>query len=151
MKHLHVITTQFDGHSKSVAASSSAPVPSILSQLAASSGQVDADAERERQWKLVQQERMRFVSFGVPKTWNKEGLMNCFRNSGKVFGHSGVLNASHRLFSAAADLFQEEGDDPWSAPTQHLLRSLGKRSLPSSARAPAPLTSAWPLTAGCVR
>ena len=117
VKQLHLITTQFDGHSKSVSASSSAPVPSILSQLAASSGQVDADAERERQWKTVQQERRRFVSFGVPKAWNKDGLMNCYRNSGKVFSFSGVLNTSHRLFSGAADLLKEEGDEPWSAPT----------------------------------
>lgn len=117
VKQLHLLTSQFDGHAKSVTASSSAPTPSLLRQLAGSHGQADADGERERLWKVVQQERRRYVSFGVPKKWDKEGLLNCFRGSGKVFAHSGVLNTSHRLFCAAADLWREEGEEPWLNPT----------------------------------
>ena len=104
-----------EGHSNSVAASSAAPVPSLLSQLT-SGGQVntEADADRERTWKAVQAERRKFVSFGVPKTGSKDGLLQAFRASGKVHGHSGSLNSSHRLICASADLITEHGEEPWS-------------------------------------
>ena len=115
VKQVRLVTEMFEGHSKSVAASSTAPVPSLLSQLT-SGGQVDteADADRERTWKAVQAERRKFVSFGVPKTWSKDGLLQAFRASGKVHGHSGSLNSSHRLICASADLITEHGEEPWS-------------------------------------
>ena len=115
VKQVRLATEMFEGHSKSVAASSAAPVPSLLSQLTAG-GQVntEADAERERIWKAVQAEGRKFVSFGAPKTWSKDGLLQAFRASGKVRGHSGPLNSSHRLISASADLVTEHGEEPWS-------------------------------------
>ena len=109
-----LITQQFDGNSKSVAVSTSAPAPSLLNSLTSHGTDVpDADGERERHWKTVQGERKRFVSFSVPKTWTSDGLGGAFRSAGKVFNHSGTLNSSHRLIVASADLLHEEGDEPW--------------------------------------
>ena len=103
---------QFDGNSKSVAVSTSAPAPSLLNSLTSHGTDVpDADGERERHWKTVQGERKRFVSFSVPKTWTSDGLGGAFRSAGKVFNHSRTLNSSHRLIVASADLLHEEGDE----------------------------------------
>ena len=116
LKQLQLVTSQFDGHSKSVAPSTQAPPPSLLSTLARNGDAAEADADREQHWKTVQSERRRFVSFGVPNTWSRDGLLACFRSSGKVFGFSGVLNTAHRLFCASADLVYEEGSEPWATP-----------------------------------
>ena len=114
VKQIRLITQQFDGNSKSVTVSTSAPAPSLLNSLTSHGTDVpDADGERERQWKTVQSERKRFVSLSVPKTWTSDGLGGAFRCSGKVFNHSGTLNSSHRLIVASADLLHEEGDEPW--------------------------------------
>ena len=114
VKQIRLITQQFDGNSKSVAVSASAPAPSLLNSLTSHGTDVpDADGERERHWKTVQGERKRFVSFSVPKTWTSDGLGGAFRSAGKVFNHSGTLNSSHRLIVASADLLHEEGDEPW--------------------------------------
>jgi len=114
VKQIRLITQQFDGNSKSVAVSTSAPAPSLLNSLTSHGTDVpDADGERERRWKTVQGERKRFVSFSVPKTWTSDGLGGAFRSAGKVFNHSGTLNSSHRLIVASADLLHEEGDEPW--------------------------------------
>lgn len=114
MKQIRLIAQQFDGNSKSVAVSTSAPAPSLLNSLTSHGTDVpDADGERERRWKTVQGERKRFVSFSVPKTWTSDGLGGAFRSAGKVFNHSGTLNSSHRLIVASADLLHEEGDEPW--------------------------------------
>ena len=104
VKQIRLITQQFDGNSKSVAVSTSAPAPSLLNSLTSHGTDVpDADGERERH----------FVSFSVPKTWTSDGLGGAFRSAGKVFNHSGTLNSSHRLIVASADLLHEEGDEPW--------------------------------------
>ena len=116
LKQLQLVTSQFDGHSKSVAPSTQAPPPSLLSTLARNGDAAEADADREQHWKTVQSERRRFVSFGVPNTWSRDGLLACFRSSGKVFGFSGVLNTAHRLFCVSADLVYEEGSEPWATP-----------------------------------
>ena len=118
VKQLALLTGQFEGQSKSVSLSTSAPVPSLLTSLTAATGEGgEADAEREAQWKTVQSERRRFVSFGIPKVWSRDQLLACFRACGKVFGFSGILNASHRLFCASADLVTEEGSEPWGSPS----------------------------------
>jgi hypothetical protein len=108
----------FDGHSKSISPSNAAPAPSLLTVLTAE-GKLDheADAERDRHWKMIQSERRRFVSFGIPKSWSKESLLASFRASGKVFAHSGQLNSNHRLICASADLLFEHGDEPWATPS----------------------------------
>jgi hypothetical protein len=110
LRQLRLVTELVDGsQSKSVTASTAAPAPSLLTQLT-STGQVnaEADAERERHWKIVQSERRKIVSFGVPKS--------C-RACGKVFSYAGQLNTSHRLLCASADLMTEQGDEPWVAPS----------------------------------
>ena len=118
VKQLGLLTGQFDGHSKSVSVSTNAPAPSLLTSLAAGTSEGgDAEAEREAHWKTVQSERRRYVSFGIPKAWSKDQLLACFRSCGKVFGFSGALNTSHRLFCASSDLVTEEGSEPWIAPT----------------------------------
>ena len=119
LKQLRLVTELVGGsQSKSVTASTAAPTPSLLTQLT-STGQVnaEADAERERHWKIVQSERRKFVSFGLPKSWTKESLLSSFRACGKVFSFAGQLNTSHRLLCASADLMTEQGDEPWVAPS----------------------------------
>ncbi|CAL1152351.1 unnamed protein product, partial [Cladocopium goreaui] len=119
LKQLRLVTELVGGsQSKSVTASTAAPTPSLLMQLT-STGQVnaEADAERERHWKIVQSERRKFVSFGLPKSWTKESLLSSFRACGKVFSFAGQLNTSHRLLCASADLMTEQGDEPWVAPS----------------------------------
>ena len=119
LKQLRLVTELAGGtQSKSVTASTAAPTPSLLTQLT-SVGQVDAeaDAERERHWKIVQSERRKLVGFGVPKTWTKEALLTSFRACGKVFSYAGQLNTGHRLLCASADLMTEQGDEPWTAPS----------------------------------
>ena len=117
LKQLRLITSMFDGHTKLVAASTSAPMPSLLSQLTSANQSADADADRERHWKMVQTERRKFVSLGVPRSWTKDGLLAAYRSCGKVFAHNGLLNTSHRLLTASADLIAEKGDEPWLTPT----------------------------------
>ncbi|CAE7443871.1 MPK1 [Symbiodinium sp. CCMP2592] len=106
---------KFDNSTKSVGATSAAPAPSLLQSLAKAS---EADTpeecvERERQWKAVQTERRKFVSFSVPNKISKDCLVNAFRGCGKVFTHKGTLNSSHRPIVASADLLAEAGTDPW--------------------------------------
>lgn len=113
VKQFQVVLTQFEGNSKSVVAlTGSVPAPSLLSSLNSTE---DADeADRARQWKSVQAERKKFVSFSVPGAWTKDA-------TGKVFNHKGSLNTAHRLICAAADLVGEDDKEPWSthcAPTQ---------------------------------
>ena len=113
VKQFRVILTQFQGNAKSVAGvDGSLPAPCLLSTLASSSDQSEED--RARQWKHVQAERKKFVSFSVPSQWTKDGLLAAFRGTGKVFAHKGGLNSSHRLICASADLLKEEEADPWS-------------------------------------
>ena len=118
LKELKIVTDMFDGHSKSISPSNAAPAPSLLTVLTAE-GKLDheADAERDRHWKMIQSERRRFVSFGIPKNWSKDGLLASFRASGKVFAQSRQLNSNHRLLCASADLFVEQGDEPWATPS----------------------------------
>lgn len=66
---------------------------------------------------MIQSERRRLVSFGIPKIWSKDGLLASFRASGKVFAQSGQLNSNHRLLCAFADLFVEQGYEPWATPS----------------------------------
>eukprot|EP00435_Cladocopium_sp_Y103_P012187 s3826_g3.t1 len=118
LKQLRLVTELIDGgQSKSVTASAAAPAPSLLTQLTAT-GQVnaEADAERERHWKTVQSERRKFASFGVPKNWTKESLLSSFRACGKIL-YVGQLNTGHRLLCASADLMHEQGDEPWAMPS----------------------------------
>ena len=115
LKQLHLITTMFDGAAtKSVSGNTAVPAPSLLTQLSAEG---EIDGERERAWKAVQAERRKLVSFSVPKTWTKDALLASFRGCGKVFQHNGILNTSHRLFIASADLITEQGEEPWINPT----------------------------------
>lgn len=65
----------------------------------------------------MQAERRKFVSLGVPKSWTKDGPLAAYRGSGKVFSHNGLLNSSHRLLTASADLISESGSEPWLSPT----------------------------------
>ena len=76
LKELKIVTDMFDGHSKSITPSNAARAPSLLTPLTAE-GKLDheADAERDRHWKMIQSERRRFVSFGIPKNWSKDGLL----------------------------------------------------------------------------
>ena len=117
VKHLRLLTMQFDGQGKSVSVTggNSAPQQSLLSTLT-TEGTEGEGAERERLWKhLVQMERKKFIGFSVPRAWTKDALLSCFRGSGKTFAHTGSLNSSHRMFTAAADLLHEESaaGEPW--------------------------------------
>ena len=119
---LKVIVEKFDNTNKSVGPSSAAPAPSLLASLASVGDSPAAEeiAERERQWKVVQTERRKFVSFSVPRAVTKDALLGAFRSCGKVFSHKGSLNSSHRLVCASADLLTEDGTEPWSTPTKPL-------------------------------
>ena len=113
VKQFQVVLTQFEGNSKSVVAlTGSVPAPSLLSSL---NHTEDADeADRARQWKSVQAERKRFISFSIPAAWTKDAILAAFRGSGKVFSHKGSLNTAHRLICAAADLVNEDDQEPWT-------------------------------------
>ncbi|CAK9105294.1 Cyclin-dependent kinase-like 4 [Durusdinium trenchii] len=129
LKQLHLITTLFEGHAtKSVSASTAVPAPTLLSQLTATGGSTaEADLERERAWKTVQSERRKLASFSVPRAMTKDAFLASFRGCGKVFAHGGVLNTSHRLFVASADLLVEQGEEPWamaSVPPQALWKEM---------------------------
>lgn len=121
VKQFQVVLTQFEGNSKSVALTGSVPAPSLLSALNRTGTEDADDAERARQWKSVQAERKKFVSFSVPAAWTKDAILAAFRGSGKVYSHKGSLNSAHRLICAAADLVNEDNAEPWStacAPTK---------------------------------
>ena len=117
ISQLKIIVEKFDNSHKSVGPSSAPPAPSLLASLANDAEGLAAEetVERERQWKNVQSERRKFVSFSVPRGMNKDGLLNSLRSSGKVFSHKGTLNSSHRLICASADLLEESGAEPWLA------------------------------------
>ncbi|CAK9068446.1 unnamed protein product [Durusdinium trenchii] len=56
-----------------------------------------------------------------------DAFLASFRGCGKVFAHGGVLNTSHRLFVASADLLVEQGEEPWamaSVPPQALWKEM---------------------------
>ena len=115
MIHILVIVVQgFDTTmGKSVSLSTSLPAPSLINSLGNSSP-TDEEAEaRSRIWKQVQAERKKFATFSVPKAWSKDGLLACFRQSGKVYTHTGQLNSNHRLILASADILVENGTEPW--------------------------------------
>ena len=103
----------FEHNSKSFAADSAVPAPSILTTLNKDQASDDLKGERERVWKLVQAERRKYVTFSVMKGMTTEGFRTLFTGSGKVFNHPGSLNASHRLFCASADLIVEDAKEPW--------------------------------------
>jgi hypothetical protein len=105
----------FDTNTKSVSVTATAPAPSLISTLNQGQSVEELTAERERVWKLVQNERRKYATFSVPKTWKPEGLLSSFRSCGKVFGHAGALNSSHRLICGSADLLCKSGAEPWLA------------------------------------
>lgn len=146
LKQLKLATEMFEGSSKSVTASSAAPAPSLLNQLTtARSVDGEGDVERERHWKTIQGERRKFVSFGVPKAFTKDGILASYRACGKVFAHSGILNSSHKLLCASADLVFEQGDEPWltaSVPPTPLWKEI-VGFLASSATGPADFVMAF--------
>ena len=114
VKDMRVIVEQFEGNQKSVSLREITPQISLLKGMNSVANDPDQAAERDRQWKVVQGERRKYVSFSIPKDWKPESLASAFRASGKVFAHTGVLNTSHRLICASADLFREEGATPWA-------------------------------------
>ena len=117
LKHLRLLTAQFDAQGKSIAMSASVPEPSLLQQLTSTcASSAEEEAERARAWSRIQGERKKLISFSVPRTWSKDGLLQSFRSSQKVFTFQGSLNTSHRLILASADLFHEEGQEPWNGP-----------------------------------
>jgi hypothetical protein len=103
----------FDTNTKSVSVTSTAPAPSLISTLNQSQSVEELTAERERVWRLVQNERRKYATFSVPKTLKPESLLSSFRSCGKVYGHSGTLNSSHRLICGSADLLSEASAEPW--------------------------------------
>jgi len=120
VKEMRLIVEHFDGSNKSVTLSGTAPMPSLLSQVSSQPGDDNQEIalERERQWKSIQAERRKYISFSAVRTWQKESILTAFRTCGKVYGHAGTLNSSHRLVVGSADLFKEEGDTPWSVHTK---------------------------------
>lgn len=120
VKEMRLIVEHFDGSNKSVTLSGTAPMPSLLSQVSSQPGDDNQEIalERERQWKSIQAERRKYISFSAVRTWQKESILTAFRTCGKVYGHAGTLNSSHRLVVGSADLFKEEGETPWSVHTK---------------------------------
>ena len=116
VKEMRVIVEHFDGSQKSVTLSGTAPAPSLLTQVSSQAGDDNQESalDRERHWKSIQAERRKYISFSAMRTWQKENILAAFRSSGKVYGHAGTLNSSHRLVVGSADLFKEEGETPWS-------------------------------------
>lgn len=133
----------FDTNTKSVSVTATAPAPSLISTLNQGQSVEELTAERERVWKLVQNERRKYATFSVPKTWKPEGLLSSFRSCGKVFGHAGTLNsrfAAQRICSAS-----QEPNHGWHSPN---LKRLCGKGLQNSALAPrAKLTLQWSLIA----
>lgn len=109
------VVKAFDTNTKSVSVTATAPAPSLISTLNQSQSVEELTAERERVWKLVQNERRKYVTFSAPKAWKPESLLGSFRSCGKVYGHTGTLNSSHRLICGSADLLCETGAEPWLA------------------------------------
>ena len=117
VKDLRIILEHFETNQKSVSLSTAVPEVGLLQGLKAQGPDgVDAAVtqERERLWKVVQNERRKYISFSVPKHWTKDAILASFRSCGKVYAHSGALNSSHRLICASADLFREDGLTPWA-------------------------------------
>lgn len=113
VKKFAVVVKAFEHNSKSFAADSAVPAPSILTTLNKDQTSDDLKGERERVWKLVQAERRKYINFSVVKAMSTEALRTLFTSSGKVFNHSGSLNSSHRLVCASADLMVEDVKEPW--------------------------------------
>ena len=119
VQQLKIIVEKFENSSKSVDAVSTAPAPSLFAALTAdAAASSDEVAERERQWKHVQGERRKYITFSVPRTLGKDAILQSFRACGKVFAHKGNLNSSHRLICASADLLSENAPEPWSTQTK---------------------------------
>ena len=110
---LSEVIKAFDTNTKSVSVTAAAPAPSLISTLNQTQSVEELTAERERVWKLVQNERRKYTTFSVPKAWKPDSLLSSFRSCGKVYGHSGNLNSSHRLICGSADLLCEAGAEPW--------------------------------------
>ena len=109
VKCLCVVVHAFDTSTKSVSISATTPAPSLIQ-----SSEEDSLA-RERIWKQIQGERRKYVTFSVCAKVTKDALNQAFRACGKVWGHSGQLNTSHRLLFASADLMVEDATEPWTA------------------------------------
>lgn len=118
ISHVMQVVQGFDTHAKSVSLASSLPAPSLLHSLG--NGQVDGSAEAEARnhvWKQVQAERKKIISFSCPSSWSQESLAASLRQNSKIHQFSGMLNGSHRLFCASADLIEETGPEPWVTST----------------------------------
>ena len=121
IKTLCTVVQSFESSHKSIVSgtSSSCPAPSLLSTLNAAGENEDTAAKREHVWKQVQAERRKWVTFSIPKSYtSKDHLSSSFRSCGKVFGHTGQLNANHRLIVASADLLSESATEPWIQQSQ---------------------------------
>ena len=114
VRDLQVIVEHFEGSQKSVSLTTQVPELGLLQGLRAQGADAESAEDREGHWRTVQGERKKYINLSVPKSWSREMMTAAFRSSGKVYSHSGTLNASHRLICARADLFQEEGEAPWS-------------------------------------
>ena len=115
LTQISIVVQAFDTGAKSVPIAASVPAPSLLRSL---DGSDQAEEARGAAWKQVQQERKKFISLSTMVKCSKDALNTAFRQSGKVWSHTGTLNASHRLVTAAADLLSEAGNqEPWLSPT----------------------------------
>ena len=114
VRDLQVIVEHFEGSQKSVSLTTQVPELGLLQGLRAQGADAESAEDREGHWRTAQGERKKYINLSVPKSWSREMMTAAFRSSGKVYSHSGTLNASHRLICASADLFQEEGEAPWS-------------------------------------
>lgn len=113
VKALCLVVQSFDANAKSVAISTAAPAPSLISTLNSNGDGGEDAAERERVWKLVQGERRKYITFSVVSKYSKDALNHAFRQCGKVWSFTGQLNSSHRLIIASADLIEENQAEPW--------------------------------------
>lgn len=73
-----------------------------------------AKEERESVWRQAVAVRKRFATLSVASTTDSmEAFRTAFNSSGSVHKFNGILNESHRLFVASADLIQDHGSEPW--------------------------------------
>ena len=80
--------------------------------------------ERDSTWRQVTSHRKKFATLSALKADMIEGgVTAAFRSCGPVNKFTGIVNESHRLFVASAELWHENKEEPWtqsSPPTPEL-------------------------------
>lgn len=72
-----------------------------------------AQEERDNVWRQAVAVRKRHVSLSVATAATADAYRTAFNACGPVHRFTGVLNESHRLFVASADLVRDSDNEPW--------------------------------------